>query len=130
MTRESILIFYIYLHSKDGEYMALVNCPECGSEVSSSALDCPKCGFLLNKPKRSFFGKIIKWSFIIFNVIMFLALFSYCGEVAQISEQLKDDAAKAGAGLGAAIGSTVLLVFWAIVDFILGFMVLLTRPKR
>ncbi len=25
--------------------MALFNCPECGSEVSSSAAWCPKCGF-------------------------------------------------------------------------------------
>jgi uncharacterized membrane protein YvbJ len=25
--------------------MALFNCPECGSEVSSSAASCPKCGF-------------------------------------------------------------------------------------
>lgn len=110
--------------------MALINCPECGSEVSNSALDCPKCGVSLNKPKRSIFGKIIKWSFIIFNVVMFLVLFSFCGEVAQISEQMNDDAAKAGAGLGAALGSTVLLGFWAIVDFILGILVLLTRPKR
>ena len=39
--------------------MALINCPECNAEVSSSALDCPKCGVSLNKPKRTIFGKII-----------------------------------------------------------------------
>lgn len=25
--------------------MALINCPECGNEISSSALSCPKCGY-------------------------------------------------------------------------------------
>ena len=25
--------------------MALVNCPECGKEVSESAVSCPNCGY-------------------------------------------------------------------------------------
>lgn len=25
--------------------MALIKCPECGNEVSSSAVSCPKCGY-------------------------------------------------------------------------------------
>ena len=25
--------------------MALVSCPECGKEVSSTAVSCPNCGF-------------------------------------------------------------------------------------
>ena len=29
--------------------MALVNCPECNQEVSSEAMNCPKCGFPLHK---------------------------------------------------------------------------------
>jgi hypothetical protein len=31
--------------------MALINCPECSSEVSDKAGDCPKCGFPLKKKK-------------------------------------------------------------------------------
>ncbi|WP_140308924.1 zinc ribbon domain-containing protein, partial [Vibrio parahaemolyticus] len=27
--------------------MALINCPECETEVSDSALKCPKCGVQL-----------------------------------------------------------------------------------
>ncbi len=50
--------------------MAMINCPECNEEVSDSALKCPKCGYQINKPKRGIFGKIIKWSFILFNIIM------------------------------------------------------------
>ena len=29
--------------------MALINCPECGKEISDSAYACPHCGFPLNK---------------------------------------------------------------------------------
>jgi DNA-directed RNA polymerase subunit RPC12/RpoP len=47
--------------------MALINCKECGAEVSDKALDCPKCGAKLRKPQRTFFGKLVKYSFIGFN---------------------------------------------------------------
>ena len=52
--------------------MALVNCKECGAEVSDKALDCPKCGATLRKPKRTLFGKLVKWTFIGFNILMLL----------------------------------------------------------
>ena len=32
--------------------MALIKCPECGTEVSSSAAACPKCGYPV-QAKRS-----------------------------------------------------------------------------
>ena len=30
--------------------MALINCPECNKEISDKAVNCPSCGFPLNKP--------------------------------------------------------------------------------
>lgn len=33
--------------------MALINCPECGHEVSDKAEECPKCGYPLIKSKSS-----------------------------------------------------------------------------
>lgn len=34
--------------------MALIKCPECGNEVSSSAASCPKCGYpIANLPSAS-----------------------------------------------------------------------------
>ena len=50
--------------------MALINCPECSAEVSDSALTCAKCGVQLRKPQRGIFGKIIKYTFILFNIFM------------------------------------------------------------
>lgn len=33
--------------------MALISCPECGHDVSDSAVTCPNCGFRLKKQKNS-----------------------------------------------------------------------------
>ena len=34
--------------------MALINCPECGTEVSDKAEKCPKCHYPLHPPPLSF----------------------------------------------------------------------------
>ena len=40
--------------------MALINCPECGSQVSDSAGACPNCGHPMrgNKPSKSKASKL------------------------------------------------------------------------
>jgi predicted nucleic acid-binding Zn ribbon protein len=37
--------------------MALITCPDCGSQISSDAPTCPKCGRLMakGKPKEGIF---------------------------------------------------------------------------
>ncbi len=32
--------------------MALIKCPECGTEVSDKAMTCPKCAYPIQKPKE------------------------------------------------------------------------------
>lgn len=36
--------------------MALINCPECGKQVSSQAASCPHCGFALGAPAAALAG--------------------------------------------------------------------------
>lgn len=108
--------------------MALVKCPECGQEVSDSALDCPKCGKQLRKPKRSFFGKICLWIFYLFNVLMVVWLVGGLKATSQI--EAVTEAEKAGAAIGTGIGVTMILIVWVIGDVITGFLALMTRPKR
>ena len=36
--------------------MALIKCPECGKEVSSSAPTCPHCGYQLKKTTQSHYN--------------------------------------------------------------------------
>lgn len=110
--------------------MALVPCKECGAEVSSKAFKCPKCGARLRKAKRGFFGFIIKWAFILFNLAMFLWLiyvFAFYSDGVNTSKDTAEQAANVVAG---GIWATGTIITWVIVDFILGIFVLLTRPRE
>lgn len=109
--------------------MALINCPECQTEVSDTALKCPKCGVQLRKLQRGFFGKLFKWGFIGFNILMLIWLFSYWGSVGDIANTASSDAEKAGAAIGGTIGTGMLFGLWVFGDIILGLFVMLTRPK-
>lgn len=109
--------------------MSMMSCPECSTEVSDQAMACTKCGVQLRKPTRSFMGKIFKFLFIAFNVIMALWLFSYFGEIGDSYTGSASDAEAAGTAIGGTIGTGILVTFWAFGDLILGLFVLLTRPK-
>lgn len=108
--------------------MAMINCPECEKSVSDTAFKCPQCGAKLREAKRGFFGKLIKWSFVAFNIIMALWIF---GGIQNASEGMvgMSEAEQAGATIGTGIGVALLLVVWVIGDIILGLLVLFTRPK-
>lgn len=109
--------------------MALITCPECDNQVSDSALKCPKCGVQLRKPTRGFFGSLVKFLFIAFNVVMVIWLFTYFSSIGEMSANLSSNAEKTGAAIGATIGTGMLLSLWAFGDIILGLFVLFTRPK-
>jgi ribosomal protein L40E len=38
--------------------MSLKACKECGTNVSTKAISCPKCGAVINKPK-TFLGPVL-----------------------------------------------------------------------
>jgi len=107
--------------------MALIQCPECASEVSDSAFRCPKCGKGLRKPKRGFFGVLFKWTFILFNILMIIWLIA--GVNAAQKVDAVSEAERAGRDAGTAIGVGIIVTVWALGDVILGLFVLLTRPK-
>ncbi|MDT8426085.1 MAG: zinc ribbon domain-containing protein [Methyloprofundus sp.] len=108
--------------------MAIINCPECQNEVSDSALNCPKCGVQLRKPKRGFFGKLLKWSFIGFNILM---LVWFIGGMGTATDSMKgmSGAEQAGAAIGTGLGAAMILSIWGFGDLVLGLFVLFTRPK-
>ncbi len=110
--------------------MALVKCKECGAEISDKALDCPKCGARLRKPKRTLFGKIVKFTFIAFNILMLLWLVFGVGSAAETIEQAGSEAEQAGAAIGTGLGAMMIIIIWVAGDVILGLMTLLTRAKK
>lgn len=108
--------------------MAIISCPECQTDVSDSALKCPKCGVQLRKAKRSFFGKIIKWSFIAFNILMLIWMVAGMNKATSGMDKLTS-AEQAGAAIGTGIGAMIIMAIWFFGAVILGLFVLLTRPK-
>ena len=108
--------------------MAMISCPECSSEVSDTALRCPSCGVELRKLKRGFLGKLIKYSFIGFNILMIYSIVVGTGSVTEGIETMSE-AEQTGTAIGAGLGMTLLLGVWVMGDIILGLLVLLTRPK-
>jgi hypothetical protein len=84
---------------------------------------------------RSLMGKIFKYSFIAFNVLMVVLFLKGC---AISSEGITNagvnseypDAATAGATIGAGLAMGTLLFLWLVGDVILGLFVLFTRRKK
>lgn len=109
--------------------MSLINCPECGASVSSEATKCPSCGVQLRKPTRSFFGKLVKWGFVIWNILMAFWLVSGSMAASKGMDSAQSSAAQAGAAIGTGIGVMMVLVIWVFGAIIIGLFVLFTRPK-
>ncbi len=109
--------------------MALINCKECNTQVSDTAFKCTSCGFQLRKPTRGFMGKVFKWGFILFNILMLVWIMAGVGGNVDTINNAASDAERAGAAIGTGIGVMFLLTIWVIGDVILGLFVLFTRPK-
>jgi len=84
--------------------------------------------------KRGFLGKIVKWVFILFNLLMLLLMLKTCsavGDVAQSASSSADSSAAAamtaGAGLGGAMVGSAVMVVWALGTVILGALTYFTR---
>ncbi len=108
--------------------MAMIKCPECSEEVSDSAMKCPKCGVQLREAKRGFFGKLIKWVFIGFNLLMGAWIIG--GTMSNVDKiDGLSGAEEAGAVIGTGLGVVMLMAIWVVGDIILGLFVLFTRPK-
>lgn len=108
--------------------MALISCPDCKAQVSDSAMKCPQCGVGLRKPTRTFMGKLFKWSFIAFNILMLVWLVAGLNNATSGMENMSE-AEQAGAAIGTGIGAALIVGIWVVGDIILGLFVLLTRPK-
>jgi hypothetical protein len=80
------------------------------------------------KRERSLAGKLIKWAFVAFNLLMVIWIVGGLHSVSKI--EVHSTAEKLGTGIGAGVGITMLLVLWALGDLILGIMVLVTRGNK
>lgn len=81
------------------------------------------------QPQRSLFGKIVKWGFIVFNILMLLWGFSALGVVSDGVSEASSDAEQVGAAIGGGIGMMLIGTIWFFGFVAGGIMLLLTRPK-
>ena len=79
---------------------------------------------------RTTFGKIVKWIFILFNLLMIFALFKGCAAAGDVVTNAQSGAEQAGAAIGTAIGTGMILMLWVMGDIIIGMIVLFTRRKK
>ena len=79
---------------------------------------------------RSLFGKLVKFIFIAFNILMVLWMFAGVDSATEDYSTLGSDAEKAGAAIGTGLGVMFLLFIWGVGDLILGLMVLFTRGEK
>jgi NADH:ubiquinone oxidoreductase subunit 6 (subunit J) len=80
--------------------------------------------------ERGAFGKLVKWTFILFNVLMLAWMLTTCASAGEMMNQAQSDAEQAGTAIGATVASGMLLFMWMAGVVILGALVLLTRGKK
>jgi hypothetical protein len=105
----------------------LVPCPECGSEVSPRATKCLRCGVTIRRARRGPIGLVIKWTFILWNILMIVWLISGLASASQLA--VHNAAEETGRAIGTAIGVWMIMVVWMVGSIILGILVLLSRPR-
>ncbi len=85
---------------------------------------------LTPKPQRSFFGKLCKWSFIGFNVLMLLWFVVGIGGASKQVATATSDAEQAGAAIGTGLGAMMIIFIWVSGVIVLGILTLLTKAKK
>lgn len=80
--------------------------------------------------KRSAFGKVVKWMFILFNLLMVFWLVAGMSAASDSISNAGSSAEQAGGAIGATIGAGLVITVWALGDIILGIFVLLTRGQK
>jgi len=79
---------------------------------------------------RTAFGKLVKWIFIGFNILMIIWVFAGFGAASDSMENTANDAERAGAAIGSTIGMGLNVVLWALGDIILWVFVFFSRRQK
>jgi len=109
--------------------MSMISCPECSKKVSDTSLKCPSCGVQLKIATRSFMGKLFKWLFILFNLFMPFFIFVLGGATSDVMDSAGSASEEAGTAIAGGLSMMFSIIVWVVGDIILGFIVLMTRPK-
>lgn len=79
--------------------MALINCPECGKEISSEATACPNCGKPIPRRKgKPFYKTGSFWAIIIMVIIIGLLIYGAIESDRHLSEVVEKAFYESGKG--------------------------------
>jgi hypothetical protein len=84
----------------------------------------------IEKRQRGFFGWIFLILFWAFNAIMLLWMIGGIMATSDLAATTTNDAERAGAAIGSAIGFGMILMLWVIGAGLLGLFVMMTRGKK
>jgi hypothetical protein len=84
----------------------------------------------VEKNQRSLFGKIVKYTFIGFNILMLVWFIGGMASASKGIENATTEVEQAGATIGTGLGAIFIIFIWVVGAVILGIMTLLTRAKR
>ena len=84
----------------------------------------------VEKTQRSLFGKIVKYTFIGFNILMLVWFIGGMASASKGIENATTEAEQTGATIGTGLGAIFIIFIWVVGAVILGIMTLLTRAKR
>jgi uncharacterized membrane protein len=82
------------------------------------------------KPQRNAVGKIIKWTFIVFNILMLVWLIGGVGSASSEISEIQDEASRAGAEIGTGLGAMMIIFVWMAGAVVLGILTYFSRAKR
>jgi hypothetical protein len=80
--------------------------------------------------QRGVFGKIFKFCFVAFNLLMVVWLISYWVQIGSMYNGITSEAGRAGASIGATVGTSMLLFLWLCGDVILGLLTFFSRGEK
>lgn len=84
----------------------------------------------LKKPERTIFGKIVKWSFIGFNLLMLYWFVAGMAGASASIDTATSEAEKAGATIGTGLGAMMIIFVWCFGTVILGTLTYFTKAKN
>ena len=79
---------------------------------------------------RGFFGKLVKWSFILFNLLMAFWLIGGMSDASDSMSELTSEAEQIGAAIGTGLGAAMIVGIWIAGVIILTPVLFLTRGKK
>ena len=80
--------------------------------------------------QRGLVGKIVKWTFVGFNLLMAFIMVKSCSTASHIVASAHSDAEQAGSAIGATVAGGMILTVWVAGVIILGALTLFTRGKK